>query len=208
MKDHIQQHLPDSNQPMKAFHRFICSILSCAALLFGSGCATLAPSRPAGEFVRSISFSPLDTFSYRSTELTGMTVRDADEESLKALSQQVLTEALIERGFEALESGGDFYVIAKWNKQLSASANIFDSVDGPAAALNRGNNGAFATAVSYTLTVEIYETANDQLFWRAELPNIFDAIQYSSERVELSLNRAIQQFPDHIEKDPNLPNLE
>ena len=64
------------------------------------------------------------------------TVR-GDEASLKALSDQVLTEELTTRGFEAVKSNADFHVVAKWHKQLSSYAGLFDSVDGPTSTMNR-----------------------------------------------------------------------
>lgn len=191
---------------MKSFHYLISSLLLFAVLL--SGCETLEPTRTPGDFVRSINFSPLDTFSYDQTIVSGMSYREGDEARFKALSDQVLTEELTTRGFEAVKSNADFHVVAKWHKQLSSYAGLFDSVDGPTSTMNRRAGGSFASAVRFTLKVEIYDSATHQIFWRAELPNIFDAIQYSEARVAQSLRRAIQQFPERIEKDPNLPNFE
>ena len=191
---------------MKSIYQFAFSLLLPVVLL--TGCSTLAPTRTPGDFVRSINFSPLDTFHYDQTLVTGMSYREGDEAALKALSEQVLAEELTARGFEAVESNGDFYVVAKWHKQLSSYSGLFDSVDGATATMNRRDYGSSASAVRFTLTVEIYDSETNQIFWRAELPNIFDAIQYSEGRVTQSLSRAIQEFPECIEKDPNLPNIE
>lgn len=198
--------LPSNILAMKSFHSLIFSLLLSVLLL--SGCETLEPSRTPGDFVRSINFSPLDTFRYDQTIVSGMPYRDTEDAAIKALSNQVLTEELVARGFEAVESDSDFYIVAKWHKELSAYAGIFDSVDGPTAAMNRRNYGSSSSAVRFTLTVEIYDSTTKEMFWRAELPNIFDAIQYSEKRVALSLSRAIQRFPERVEKDPNLPNIE
>lgn len=191
---------------MKSVSRTLLATLLSAVVL--TGCATFEATGPEGDFVRSTNFSPLDTFSYKHTMVSGMAFRGSQELAFKKLSPQVLTEELTMRGFEAVESGGDFYVVTKWRKELSSHAGIFDSVDGPTATMNRNSYTASAGAVRFTLVVELYETATSELFWSAELPNIFDAIQYSEERVSLSLRRAIQNFPDRIEKDPNLPNIE
>jgi hypothetical protein len=120
----------------------------------------------------------------------------------------MLTKELGKRGFKAVESNGDFYVVVKWHKQISSYAGLFDSVDGPTSTMHRRHDGNSSTAVRVSLTVEIYDSTTNEIFWRAELPNIFDAIQFSEERVAQSLSRAIQQFPDRIEKDPHLPNIE
>ena len=191
---------------MKSSYQFVFIVLLSVVLL--SGCETLTPTRTPGDFVRSINFSPLDTFSYDQTVVSGMSYREGDEAELQALSEQVLTEELLARDFEAVESDADFYVVVKWHKQLSSYAGLFDSVDGPTATMNRRNYGRPTGAVRFTLTVDIYDSTTNEVFWRAELPNIFDAIQYSEARVAESLRRAIQQFPERIEKDPNLPNIE
>lgn len=191
---------------MKSFYPLLNIVLLSAVFL--TGCATLKPTRTSGDFVRSIYFSKLDSFSYGRTVVSGMTYRDVEETELNAWSEQVLTKELSARGFEATESNGDFYVVAKWHKQISTYAGLFDSVDGPTSTIHRRNYGSASTAVRVSLTVEIYDSTTNEVFWRAELPNIFDAIQYSEARVVQSLSRAIQQFPERIEKDPNLPNIE
>lgn len=191
---------------MKSFYPLTVIVLLSAGFL--TGCATLKPTRTPGDFVRSIHFSPLNSFSYDRTVVSGMNYRNVEEAALNTLSEQVLKKELRARGFEAIESNGDFYVVVKWHKQISSYAGLFDSVDGPTSTMHRRYDGNSSTAVRVSLTVEIYDTATNEIFWRAELPNIFDAIQYSEARVAQSLSRAIQQFPERIEKDPNLPNIE
>jgi hypothetical protein len=189
-----------SHLPMKSVHLFSFAVMLCMLL---TGCASLESTRSSGDFVRSIDLSIFDTFSYQDTVVSGTAFRDFQELEITELSNQVLREALTTRGYDAVESGGDFYVVAKWHKALSAYAGIFDSVDGPTSAMNRRNSTNSSGAVRVTVIVELYETATDELFWRAELPSIFDAIQYSGKRVSRSLRRAIQDFPDRIETDPN-----
>jgi len=46
------------------------------------------------------------------------------------------------------------------------------------------------------------------MFWRKDLPNIFDAVQFTEERVVESLKRAIDNFPERVENDPSLPNID
>jgi hypothetical protein len=191
---------------MKSFYPLTVIVLLSAGFL--TGCATLKPTRTPGDFVRSIHFSPLNSFSYDRTVVSGMNYRNVEEAALITLSEQVLKKELRARGFEAIESNGDFYVVVKWHKQISSYAGLFDSVEGPTSTMHRRYDGNSSTAVRVSLTVEIYDTTTNEIFWRAELPNIFDAIQYSEARVAQSLSRAIQQFPERIEKDPNLPNIE
>jgi hypothetical protein len=191
---------------MKSFYPLTIIVLLSAGFL--TGCATLKPTRTPGDFVRSIHFSPLNSFSYDRTVVSGMNYRNVEEAALNTLSEQVLKKELRARGFQAIESNGDFYVVVKWHKQISSYAGLFDSVEGPTSTMHRRYDGNSSTAVRVSLTVEIYNTTTNEIFWRAELPNIFDAIQYSEARVAQSLSRAIQQFPERIEKDPNLPNIE
>jgi hypothetical protein len=191
---------------MKSFYPLTVIVLLSAGFL--TGCATLKPTRTPGDFVRSIHFSPLNSFSYDRTVVSGMNYRNVEEAALITLSEQVLKKELRARGFQAIESNGDFYVVVKWHKQISSYAGLFDSVEGPTSTMHRRYDGNSSTAVRVSLTVEIYDTTTNEIFWRAELPNIFDAIQYSEARVAQSLSRAIQQFPERIEKDPNLPNIE
>jgi len=186
---------------MKAIALTFCLIMS---LLLGCATSTRGP----GDFVQTTHFSKLDTFSYKHTLLTGMTWRDSDGYSIKELSESVLTQALLDRGFEDVETGSDFYVVAKWRKALSSYPMPFQSIDGPREAMNDRADLNFMAATRYTLIVEMYETGTRNMFWRAELPNVFDAIQFTEERVNAALQRALQNFPQRIEKDPNLPNIE
>ena len=191
---------------MKSSYPLLNVVLLFAVFL--TGCATLKPTRTPGDFVRSIHFSPLDSFSYDRTVVSGMNYRNVDEAALNTLSEQVLKKELRARGFEAVESNGDFYVVVKWHKQISSYAGLFDSVDGPTSTMHRRHYGDSSTAVRVSLTVEIYDSATNEIFWCAELPNVFDAIQFSEARVAQSLSRSIQKFPERIEKDPNLPNID
>ena len=181
-------------------------LTSCLIMSILLGCAT--SSRAPGDFVRTTHFSKLDTFSYKHTLSTGMTWRDSDQYSIKELSESVLTQELLARGFEEVDTGSDFYVVTKWRKALSSYPMPFQSIDGPREAMDDRLDPNFKAAVRYTLIVEIYETDTRQLFWRVELANLFDATQFSEERVGAALQRAIQNFPKRIEKDPNLPNIE
>jgi hypothetical protein len=171
---------------MKLLFSFPFAVLLCAVLL--SGCASFETSRPGGDFVRSTDFSPLDTFRYKHTMISGMAFRQSSQEMvMRELSEKVLTEELSARGFEAEASSEDFYVVSKWRKEINMSA---------------------AEAVRFSLSVEIYDGATDTVFWRADLPSIFNAMQWSEERVSQTLRLAIENFPARIEKDPNLPNIE
>ena len=71
---------------------------------------------PYGEFVKTINFTSLDTFSYKHTLTTGMNFRKSDELLLEELSEQVVVSQLEGRGFEPTEVDADFFAVVKWKK--------------------------------------------------------------------------------------------
>ena len=178
---------------------FTFTILTCFT-------ACLSTS-PYGEFVKTINFSSLDTFSYKHTLTTGMNFRKSDELLLEELSEQVAVSQLEGRGFELTDVDADFFVVVKWKKLVSTYANPFDHIDPYHEVIARRDDPSSRFASRLHLTLEIYESSTRNLFWRNELPNIFDALQLSEERVTESLKLAIKDFPQHIVKDPNLPNI-
>jgi len=178
--------------------------LATAAMIL-AGCAS---SPTNDEFVKTVDFSSLQTFGYRHTLISGFDWREAEKITLETRSEEVLSEGFRERGFEEAGEGGDFQVVAKWRKAVSSSSNIFDSIDGPMAEMNDRNKPGYQFAPRLNLTVEIYESATGNLFWREELSNLFDANEFTDERVVASLERAIRNFPERVEKDPNLPDLQ
>ncbi len=182
--------------------RLLTVILSIALL---AGCAT---NQPHSEFVRTVTFSSLQTFNYKHTLISGMDFRSSEEMLLEDLSEQTLVEAFKERGFQQIAENADFYVVAKWKKAVSSYPDMFDSVDGPVESMQRRDNPSYRFASRLHLTVEVYESSTRNLFWRKELPNIFDAVQLTEERVAESLRRAVENFPQRVEKDPNLPDIE
>ena len=171
------------------------------------GCAT-SEDDGRSEFTKTINFSKLDTFRYKTTLVSGLEWRDSDEYFLEEWSEKVISEEMAERGFELVDADPDFYAVVKWRKHISSSLNVFDPVDGPSATINRYNTRPSSAATRISMTLEIYETETGNMFWRNDLPNLFDAIQFTEERVTKSLQRAIKNFPQHIEKDPNLPDIE
>lgn len=171
----------------------------------GVGCATKGPN---SEFVRTVTFSALQTFDYKRSLISGMEFRDSEKMLLRDLSEQVTIDLFQQRGFERDQENPDFFVVVKWRKAVSSQPDLFDSIDGPLETMNRRESPGLQFASRYHLIVEAYETENEQVFWRKELPNIFDAIQLTEERVTDSLSRALENFPQRVEKDPSLPDLE
>lgn len=177
---------------------------SLCVLLFLAGCATTSRD---GDFVSSVDFTPYDTFAIRPALMTGFNWHSADEQVVERLTAQVLAEELEARGFEAADAEeADFYAVAKWRKYSGYRTNFFDPVDPPQGRFEDDRPGG-GFAVRHSLVLEIYDGPSGELFWRAELPDIFEAIRFSESRVKLALRKAIRDFPKRVEKDPNLPAI-
>jgi len=176
-----------------------------ALLLLFAGCVS---NSPHSQFVKTITFSSLESFSYKHTLLTGMDFRESEEQLLEDLSEEVLEAEFAARGFTPVESGSDFFIVVKWRKAVSSYPDAFDHVDGAFDSLGRRDHPSYRFASRLHLIVEIYESSSRELFWRQDLPNIFDATQFTQERVVASLQRAVENFPERVEKDPDLPDIE
>jgi hypothetical protein len=179
-------------------------LLTFTGLTFFTACIS---TPPYGEFIKSINFSSLDTFVYKHTLTTGTNFRKSDELLLEELSKKVIGSQLVERGFEPTAADADFFAVVKWRKSVSIYANPFDHIDPYNEVTARRDDPSNRFASRLHLTLEIYESSTGNLFWRNELPNIFDALQLTEERVNESLKLAIKDFPQHIVKDPNLPSI-
>ena len=163
---------------------------------------------PYSEFVETVKFSSLDTFSFEKTLITGMDFRESEELLLEELSKQIIVEELQLRGFEPDPADADFFAVVKWKKSVSIYANPYDHIDPYSKVIDRRYDPTSRFASRLHLTLEIYENSTRNLFWRNKLPNIFDALQLTEKRVTDSLKLAIKNFPQHIVKDPNLPSIQ
>jgi len=176
-----------------------------AALLFLAACQSQLPDN--SEFVRTVNFSDLQTYRYKHTLTSGLEWRDANRLVLEELSPEVVGKEMTRRGFEAVETGEDILVVVKWRKAASAYQSPFDSIDGPVASLGRRESApGFSSRIS--LVVELYEGPDSELFWRKELYNAFDAIQFTTSRITRTLQKALDNFPERVERDPNLPSIQ
>lgn len=177
----------------------------CLSATLLGGCATNSQN---AEFVRTVTFSSMQTFDYKHSLVSGMDFRESEEMLLEDLSEAELVQAFEARGFEQVAKDPDFQVVAKWKKSVSSSPNLFDPIDGPLKTLHRREPDSTRFATRVHLTVEVYQADTNVLFWRKDLPNLFDAIQFTEDRVVESLQRAVKNFPNRIEKDPSLPDIE
>lgn len=184
--------------------KFASLLTVLSALLLGC----VSNNSPHSEFVKTITFSSLNTFSYKHTLTAGMDFKKSEELFLEEHSEEILTAEFTARGFEQVDEGSDFFVVTKWRKAVSSYPDAFDHIDGPMDSMARRDNPSYRFASRIHLFVEVYETSSGDLFWRKELPNVFDAVQLTEERVVESLKRAVKNFPERVAKDPNLPDIE
>jgi len=178
-------------------------LIFLSALLVG--CVS---NSPHSEFVKTITFSTLQSFSYKHTLVSGMDFRESEKQFLENLSETTLSSELAARGFEEVSTESDFFVVTKWKKAVSSYPDVFDHIDGARESLDRRDHPSYRFGSRLHLTVEVYESSTGNMFWRKDLPNIFDAVQFTEERVVESLKRAIDNFPERVENDPSLPNID
>ena len=176
-------------------------------VLCSSSCVNKSPF---SEFVKTINFSNLDSFKVENILLTGLNFRKSDQVILERLSEEIITYKLSSLGFVPASStiDADFSVIITWKKALSYYSNPTDHIDPYAQVLARKNDRIGHLIPRLNLLIEIYSNSRNEIFWRKELPNIFDAPELTEDRVRNSLNRAIKGFPARVIKDPNLPTIQ
>ena len=190
---------------VQSMNLFPSLLLTLVILTFFTACVNTSPY---SEFVETVKFSSLDTFSFKQTLITGMDFRESEELLLEELSKQIIVGELQLRGFEPDPGDADFFAVVKWKKSVSIYANPYDHIDPYSKVIDRRDDPTSRFASRLHLTLEIYENSTRSLFWRNELPNIFDALQLTEKRVTDSLKLAIKNFPQRIVKDPNLPSIQ
>ena len=133
-----------------------------------------------------------------------------DKMMSEKLSEEIISYELSSLGFVPATStvDADFYVIITWRKALSFYSNPTDHIDPYAQVLARKDDRVGRFTPRLNLLLEIYSNSKNEVFWRNELPNIFDAPELTENRVKDSLKRAIKGFPARIIKDPNLPSIQ
>lgn len=195
----------DKEQISRRLSRLCLSAIPAfLSLTFISGCQS--PQTKYSEFIKTVTFSELDTYLYKETAFSGLEWRDADRLMLEQLSAAVIGKELNERGFCATASEADFQIVTRWHKSVSISKAHMGPVNVPGHTLHDyGNRSGYV--ICATLTVELTEIASGNVFWRKELRPTFEILQLSEKRVTLALEKAMQNFPERIIKDPLLPSI-
>lgn len=175
------------------------------AMIFITGCAS---SGDYNEFTNTINFTGLEEFEIKEIQVTGNDVKSANAEELKTVSERTLESELKARGFTEASADADFYWVLRWNKQATFRPNITDSINGPQLQKAKADDPGGNFGRRWHLSLEAYTAGDDVLFWRKELPNLFEAIELTEWRIEASVERGIKNFPKRVATDPNLPSLE
>ena len=181
----------------------LATILSLLTVVF-AGCFS---SSQYSEFRQTFNFSALDTFALREVTVTGFHLKEGEAEILQNLTADTLVVEMGHRGFTT-EEPTDFYWVLNWHKASTFNPSPLDSINGFRAELNQRDDPSQNIATRWKLTLEAYLPDQETPFWVKELPNIFDAIEFTEWRIIASVERGLKNFPDHVEKDPTLPNIE
>lgn len=185
--------------------RSIAPSLILFSLLFQVGCVQ---TKKYNEFTSTINFSTLDTYVIRDVLTTGPGAKPYEVEQLNMLSREYLHAALAARDFSESDSGTDFYWVVEWNKSSSFNPNFIDSVNSFQTELRKSDDPGGNIAIRWHLTLSAYEFESGERFWQKKLPNLFEALEFNEWRIQESIERAIKNFPERVEKDPNLPMIE
>lgn len=187
------------------FYKIITPALLLLIALFQVSCVQ---TEKYSEFTSTINFSTLDTYVIRDVLTTGHGRKPHEIEQLETLSRESLHSALAAKDFQVSDTGTDFYWVVEWNKSSSLNPNFTDSINGLQAELRKSDDPGGNIAIRWHLTLSAYVFESGELFWQKKLPNLFEALEFNEWRIRASIERAIQNFPNRLEKDPSLPMIE
>lgn len=185
--------------------RFILPVgFLCVMLTLLSGCFS---SSKYSEFQQTFNFASLDHYAVREVTVTGFHLKEGENAILESLSKDTVAVEMGARGFSSAEPA-DFYWVLNWHKASTFNPSALDSINGFRTELNDRNDPAQHIATRWKLTLEAYLPDQESPFWIKELPNIFDAIEFTEWRIVASIERGLKNFPQRVAKDPNLPDIE
>ncbi len=180
--------------------------LFCGALaVFLSAC--ISTDRHPGDFVQTTDFHILQSFTIGEIELSGMEWTESMGESLTETTRSELAAELERRGFPDSGSEADFIVRADWKKALRVklrTGNAFDEIP----EMSRQDEDRFRPQVLCSLTVELYDSKKDVVFWRAKMPDCLDVLRVNEDNVVAIIKKVMASFPQRIQLDPNLRTIE
>jgi hypothetical protein len=192
--------------------RFFSFILFIASLM-ATGCAT-RPSTPYAEFVRSVDFTHFDTVRVTplaAGDLAGVINASRIEAILQATSTAI-ESALADKDFAVLpadDQSSDLLVTAYWQEIINepdrATLPIVEpnpsDPDRPSTPPMPAARGGFQ------LVIEIADDRSGNVFWRATSAPAAALLSPTPATAEAAALRLMANFPQRVEKDPNLPHI-
>lgn len=183
--------------------KVVLPLISLLILL--TGCQTKEKHK---EFVKTITFSNLETFNYAGIVFEGLELEGDDEKQLTGTSKRVVLTKLAERGFEPTNADGDFTVVVVWRKVVSAGYDKFDSVHELNDFAAHRDSIGHRISILYDLSIEMFQPSTGYRFWEKKLSKVFKVLELSEYRIEEAITLAIENFPTRVEKDSNLPDIQ
>jgi hypothetical protein len=181
---------------------------------FFCGCTT-PKSEPFGEFIRSVNFTHMDNSRIEilpSQDLT-KTLSVVEMEAVLAATSLGIESMLTAKGFAIVSEykpEADFIVRAQWidvhnNAEPVAMPTLQTNPDD--FEVTRMRTDLPATPGGFKLVLEIADAHSGNVFWRAFTPPATILFKPNAQSAETSAMRLMENFPQRVEKDPNLPNL-
>lgn len=190
---------------MSLIYRFcLPALLTFLSLIF-SGCIS---TEKYSEFQYTINFAQLDTYQIRDVVIDGFHMKESENADLEKWSHQALRQGMAARDFAEAQDTPDFVWVIHWNKSSTFNPGPLESINGLRTELNSRDDPSHHFATRWHLTLQAYLPGEEFPFWEKELPNIFDALELNEWRTVASIERGLTNFPQRVEKDPNLPSIE
>ncbi len=192
--------------------RLLTIILLLASLL-ASGCAT-RPSTPYAEFVRSVDFTHFDTVRIAPLAAGDLAavINTTRIEAILEATTTAIQRALEDKDFAVLPAdniNSDLVVSAYWqeliNEPVRAALAIVEpnpsDPDRPTMPPMPAARGGFQ------LVIEIAESRSGNVFWRATSAPAAALLAPTQTTAEAAALHLMANFPQRVEKDPNLPHI-
>jgi hypothetical protein len=186
-------------------------ILVLTSLMF-AGCAT--PSAPFAEFVRSVDFTHFDsaTITIDPAEDLAKVLTPSAHESVLTATATSIQEALEEKGFVLASDGeapADLLITAYWQEVR----NEWDHAALPIVEPNPSDPDRPAmpklpaVRSGFQLVIEIADNRSGNVFWRAITAPAASLFEPNASNAEATVLKLMANFPQRVEKDPNLPHI-
>jgi len=182
--------------------RFFAPWVAAAAAAGFAACATTPPAPTYEEFVRTVNFTPFDTYAIEEVAMRAETFQWMEAGAAEKATRAALQAAFVERGFERAGGEADLLCRATWRKTRRREPSGAAPPDAENDAASGGDPGQRV----FVVTVEIADAESGKTFWRSRERLVGEA-RADAEGIRRAVRKAMRDFPDRVEKDPDLPNL-